>query len=118
MRRSAWGACGAGWVSRMGSGRLLVWVIVGYEGDDVVGGEAFATVKVGELYEEGYARYDAAGVLDELAHGAGGAAGGEEVIGDEHLGAGQYGVVVGLEGIGAVLELVGGGDGLARELVR
>src|SRR5215211_3155414 len=102
----------------MGSGRLLAWVIVGDEGDDVVGGEARAAVEVGELYEEGDAGDDSVCVLDELAHGAGGAACGEEVVGDEDAGAWRYGVGVGFQGIGTVLEFVGGGDGFAGKLVR
>src|SRR3712207_2997437 len=74
--------------------------------------------EVGELYEEGDASYGASSVLDELAHGAGGAPGGEQVVGDQDASAGVYGVCVGLEGVCAVLEVVGGGDGLSRELVR
>ena len=75
-------------------------------------------MEVGELYEEGDAGDGAAPALDELAHGVGCAAGGEEVVGDEDAGAWRYGVGVGFEGVGAVLELVGGGDGLAGEFVR
>ena len=77
----------------------------------------FAATEEAELYEEGYAGHDAAGVLDELAHGAGGAAGGEQVIYYEDAGALGDGVEVDLEGVLAVLELVGGGDGLSGELV-
>src|SRR5215212_11057992 len=67
--------------------------------------------------EEGDARDDAAGVLDELAHGAGGAAGGEEVVHDEDAVAAGDGVDVDFEGVGAVFELVGGGYGFPGELV-
>src|SRR5918998_5865018 len=118
MRRSGSGVCGAGSAPCRGSGRLLLgWVIVGNEGDYLVGGEAVAAVEGGEFYEEGDAGHGGAGVLDELAHGAGGAARGEQVVGDEDLGVWRYGVGVGLEGVGAVLELVGRGDRLARELI-
>src|SRR3712207_539801 len=114
MRRSAGReGCGVGYVSSIRSGRLLLWVIVGNKGDYFVGGEAGAAAEVGELYKEGYAGYDAAGVLDELAHSAGGAPGGEQVVGDEDTGAGGDGVGVRFQGVGSVLELVGGGDGLA-----
>ena len=102
----------------MGSGRLLARVIVGDERDDGVRVETGATVEVGELYEEGDASYDTACVLDELAHGASGAARGEEVVGDEDAGSWRYSVGVGFQGVGAVLELVGGGDSFAGELVR
>src|SRR5215218_4848654 len=117
MRRSASARCGAGCVSLRGSGRLLVWVIVGDEGDDVVGLEAGAAVQVGEFYKEGDAGDGAAGVLDELAHRTGGSPRGEQIVDDEDAGTGRDGVVVGFEGVGPVLELVGGGDGLAGELV-
>src|SRR3712207_611596 len=119
MSRSAGWVC-LGVTSRgsVGSGRLLVWVIVGDERDDVVGGEEVAAAEVGELYEEGDAGYGASGVLDELAHGTGGAPGCEQVVGDQDAGTYWYGVCVGLEGVFAVLEVVGGGDGLSRELVR
>src|SRR5215211_3722986 len=117
MRRSVLARCGAGWVSPRGSGRLLVWVIVGNERDDVVRGEAGAAVQVGKLYEEGDAGDGAAGVLDELAHGESGAPGGEQIVGDEDADAFGDRVGVGFEGVGPVLELVGGGDSLAGELV-
>src|SRR5215212_293903 len=100
MRRSAsarWGAGGV--VSPRGSGRLLVWVIVSDEGDDGVGFEAGAAVQVGELYEESNAGHGAAGVLDELAHSAGGSPGGQQVVDDEDAGIGRNGVVVGFQGV-------------------
>src|ERR687893_1665938 len=100
----------AGWA---GTGRSVIWGGVGYQGDDLVGGEAVAAVEVAELYEEGHADDGAAGVLDEFAHGAGGAAGGEEVVADEDPGALPYRVGVGFEGVGPVLEVVGGRDGRA-----
>src|SRR5215218_4741393 len=117
MRRSVLARSGAGCVSPRGSGRLLVWVIVVDERDDVVGGKAGAAVQVGEFYEEGDAGDGTAGVLDELAHGESGTPGGEQVVGDEDAGAFGDRVGVGFEGVGPVLELVGGGDGLAGELV-
>src|SRR5215210_2680353 len=117
MRRSASARCGVGRVSLRGSGRLLVWVIVGDERDDVVGLEAGAAVQVGEFYKEGDAGHGTTGVLDELAHRTGGSPGGEQVVDDEDAGTGRDGVIVGFEGVGPVLELVGGGDGLAGEFV-
>src|SRR5215217_2224553 len=99
MRRSASARWAVGCVSVRGSGRLFVWVIVSDEGDDVVGFEAGAAVQVGELYEEGDAGHGAAGVLDELAHSAGGTPGGEEVVGDEDAGARLNSVGVGFEGV-------------------
>src|SRR5215210_2893120 len=120
MRRSAWGATGwgEGVVSPRGSGRLVFRVIVGYEGDDFVGAELVAAVQVAELYEEDHAGHCAAGVLDELAHGAGRAACGEQVVCNEDAGAFGDRVGVGFQGVGAVLEFVGGRDRLSRELVR
>src|SRR5688500_1510706 len=105
MRRSAGGGR-LGVTSRgsAGSGRLLVRVVVGDERDDVVGGAEVAAAEVGELYGGGDAGYGASGVRGELAHGAGGAPGGEQVVGDQAAGAGVYGVCVGLEGVCAVLE--------------
>src|SRR5215210_1062728 len=104
MRRSGSGVWGVRRVSRRGSGRLLLgWVIVGYQGADVVGGEAGAAFEVGELYEEGDAGDGGAGVLDELAHGEGGAPCGEQIVGNEDEGVRWYGVGVGLEGVGTVL---------------
>jgi len=101
-----------------GPGRAsLISVVVGDEGDYFVGFEEFAAFEEAKLYEEGDAGYDAAGVLDELAHGAGGATGGEEVVDDEHAGAFRYAIGVDLQRVLAVLELVSGGDGLSGELV-
>src|ERR671916_198034 len=91
--------------------------MVGDQGHDLVGLELVAAGEVGQFYQEGDARDGAAGVLDELAHGAGGAAGGEEVVGHEDAGALRDGVGVGFQGVRAVLQLVGGGDGIPRQLV-
>src|SRR5918998_2840650 len=91
--------------------------MVGDQGHDLVGLELVAAGEVGQFDQEGHAGYGAAGVLHELAHGAGGAAGGEEVVGDEDAGARRDGVGVGFQGVRAVLQLVGGGDGVARQLV-
>src|SRR4028118_1678260 len=119
MRRSASGGrFGAGAEGTVGTGRSVIGGGVGYEGDDLVGGEPGAASEVGELYEEGNADDGSAGVLHEFAHRAGGAAGGEKVVADEDPGPGPWGVGVGLQGVGAVLEVVGGGDGLPGELVR
>src|SRR5687768_6620266 len=103
----AWGA-----VSSSGSGRLVLWVMVGDEGDDWVGLELFAAAQVGEFYEEGHACDRTAGVLDELAHGAGRASRCEEVVCDEDAGTFGDRVGVGFQGVGTVFEVVGGGDGL------
>src|SRR5918995_1687861 len=86
---------GDGVVSWRGWGRLLLGVMVGYEGDDGVGFELFAAAQVGQLYKERYACYRAAGVLDELAHGAGCAARGEQVVCHEAAGTGREDTVVG-----------------------
>src|SRR5829696_3460137 len=112
MRRwvSGMRACGVGVVSGSGWVRSVLWVIVGDEGDDGVGFEFFAAVQVGEFYDEGYACYRAAGVFDELAHGAGGASRGEQVVCYEDAGTLGDRVCVGFQGIGAVFEVVGGGD--------
>src|ERR671911_3197152 len=118
MRRSGSGVWGVRSLRGALSGRLLLRVIVGYEGDYLVGDEAGAAVQGGELYEERDACDGSAGVLDEVAHGAGGAARCEEVVGDEDAGARGDGVRVSLKRVGAVLQLVCGGDRLARELVR
>src|SRR5918997_1755464 len=73
MRRGASGGgdWGAGAVSSSGAGRLVFRVMVGDEGDDLVGAQFLAAAEVGELYEEGHAGDRAPGVLDHLAHGAG-----------------------------------------------
>src|SRR4028118_2363441 len=119
MRRSASGGrFGAGAEGTVGTGRSVIGGGVGYDGDDLVGGEPGAASEVGELYEEGNADDGSAGVLHEFAHRAGGAAGGEKVVADEDPGPGPWGVGVGLQGVGTVLEVVGGGDGLPGELVR
>src|SRR5919202_3394027 len=119
MRRSASAWCrdaaGAGW---SGSGRLLFRVIVGNERDNLVGGEAGAAAEVCELYKERDAGDDAARILDELAHGACGASCSEEIVSDEDAGTSRDRVGMGFQGVCAVLELVGGRDGLSRELVR
>ena len=91
--------------------------VVGEEGGYGVGGEEVTAAQGAKFYEEGEAGHDAAGVLDEVAHGAGGAAGGEEVVDDEDAGAGRYGVGVDLQGVRTVLQIVGGGGGLPGELV-
>src|SRR5215218_10999369 len=89
MRRAAWGGgvWGTGAVSSRGAGRLVFGVMVGDEGDDLVGAQFFAAVEVGELYEEGYAGDRAPGVLDQLAHSAGRSPCGEQVVRDEDAGA-------------------------------
>src|SRR5215211_2072857 len=105
-------------VSSSGWGRLVLGVTVGDEGDDGVGLEFFAAAQVGELYEEGHACDRTAGVFDELAHGAGRASCCEEVICDEDAGTFGDRLCVGFQGVGTIFQLVGGGDGLSRELFR
>src|SRR3990170_2581858 len=68
--------------------------VVDEERGDFVGGEELAAFEEAELYEEGDAGHDAAGVLDELAHSARRAAGGEEIVDDEDASAMGYGVGV------------------------
>src|SRR4028118_551392 len=102
MRRRDSGA-GAGLVSARGSRKLLVIRgVVGYYGDDVVRVQLVAPPEVAKLYEESHACDCAAGVLDELAHRAGGAACSEEVVGYEDAGTRRYGVGVDLQGVRAV----------------
>src|SRR4028118_1927399 len=75
MRRSASGGrFGAGAEGTVGTGRSVIGGGVGYEGDDLVGGEPGAASEVGELYEEGNADDGSAGGPHELAHPAGGCA--------------------------------------------
>src|SRR5215210_1581146 len=117
MRRSASGG-GAGAVSSRDAGRSVFRVMVGDEGDDLVGAQFLAAADVGELYEESYAGDRASGVLDELAHGAGRAPCGEQVVRDEDAGACRDRVGVGFEGVGTVFEVVGCGDDLSGEFLR
>src|SRR5215211_5386281 len=105
-------------VSSSGWGRLVLGVTVGDEGDDGVGLEFFAAAQVAELYEEGHACDRAAGVFDELAHGAGRASCCEEVICDQDTSTFRYRVGVGFQGVGTVLQVVGGGDDLSLEFLR
>src|SRR5215204_1024275 len=120
MRRSACGGTcwGEGVEFASGSGRLVFGVIVDYEGDDFVWAELVAASQVAELYKEGHAGHCAAGVFDELAHSAGRAAGGEQVVCDEDAGTPWYRVGMGFQGVSAVLQIIGGRDRLSRELVR
>src|SRR5215211_6804326 len=119
MRRAAsgGGVWGAGAVSSSGAGRLVFGVMVGDEGDDLVRAQFLAASEVGELYEEGYAGDLAPGVLDQLAHGAGRAPCGEQVVRDEDAGALGDRIGVGFQGVGTVLEVVGCGDDLPGELL-
>src|SRR5918994_2913474 len=103
--------------SSSGAGRSVLRVIVGDQGDYLVGLEFVAAGEVGKFDQEGNAGDGSAGVFDELAHGAGGTAGGEEVVGHEDAGAFRDGVGVGFQGVRTVLQVVGGGDGIARQLV-
>jgi hypothetical protein len=77
--------------------------VVGEDGGDRIGSEAVAAAQMAELHEESDTGDDTAGVLDEPAHGAGGATGGEEIVDDEHAGTGRYGIGVDLQNFGAVL---------------
>src|SRR5215210_2729779 len=117
MRRSASGG-GAGAVSSRDAGRSVFRVMVGDEGDDLVGAQFLAAADVGELYEEGYAGDRAPGVLDQLAHGAGRASCGEQVVRNEDTGALGDRIGMGFEGVGAILEVVGCGHDLSGQLLR
>ena len=59
----------------------------------------------------------AAQAFDQFHGGDGGAAGGDEVVDDGDAVAGANGVGVDLDGVDAVLELVGGGGGGGGQLV-
>jgi hypothetical protein len=73
--------------------------VVSDEGGYGVAFEEFSAVEEAQFDEECDARDGAAGVLDELAHGAGGAAGGEEVVYDEDAVTAGDGVGVDFEGV-------------------
>src|ERR671916_1497530 len=119
MRSGRLAACSAAGAGRLaGAGRSVTRGGVVHQGDHLVGRGAGASVEVAELYKEGDAYHGPAGVLDEVAHRAGRAAGRQQVVRHEYAGALAYGVVVGFQGVGAVLKVVGGGDRLPRELVR
>src|ERR1700683_2574110 len=85
----------------------------GEEGADGEVGELGAAVEEGELKEDGDACYPGAGALHQVGGGAGGAAGGQDVVDDQDALAGGEGVGQYLDGGGAVFELVilGQGDG-------
>src|SRR5918993_3226321 len=120
MRRAASGGgiWGAGTISSRGAGRLVFGVMVGDEGDDLVGAQFLAAAEVRELNKEGYTGDRAARVLDQLAHSAGRAACREQVVRDEDAAALGDRVGVGFQGVGTVLEVVGCGDDLSGEFLR
>src|SRR5215210_984691 len=125
MRRSTSGRS-AGLTGRLGresrgSGRASLTgrsVVVDDEGGDRIGDQELAAPQEAQLYEEGDAGHDTAGVLDEPAHRASGAAGCEKVVDHEDAGAFGYGVGVDLERVLTILEVVGGGDRLSGKLIR
>ena len=57
-------------------------------------------------------------LLDQIGRGARRAAGGEQVVDDQHALPLLHGVLVDLERVGAVLELVGRADARRRQLAR
>jgi hypothetical protein len=83
--------------------------------EDVVVGEAVAAAEEVEFDGDAEGGDFAAQALDEFDGGLHGAASGEEVVDDDDALAGTDGVLVDLEGVGAVLEIVldgfsGGGE--------
>src|SRR2546422_4318147 len=96
----------------------LLRVLVVDEREHLDAPQAAAAAQVGELDHEGAGEHLAAAALDQLDGRRGGAAGGEEVVHDQHSVAGADRVVVDLERVAAVLELVARGVGLGGELAR
>src|SRR3989449_6945916 len=94
----------------------LLRVFVVDEREHLDAPQAAAAAQVGELDHEGAGEHLAAAALDQLDGRRGGAAGGEEVVHDQHSVAGADRVVVDLERVAAVLELVARGVGLGGEL--
>src|SRR5581483_6546737 len=80
--------------------------------------ELGAAVQRHELDQKREAVHRAAQPLDEIRRRAGRAAGGEQVVDDEHALAAAHGVGVHLEGIAAVLEVVGRAHRGRRQLAR
>jgi hypothetical protein len=97
---------------------IALLLVVVEEAEDVVFLEAISAFEEVEFYGEGEAGDFTAELLDELYGGLHGAAGGEEVVDEDDALAGLDGVHVDLQGVGAVLEVVGdagdGGGELAR----
>ena len=79
-------------------------------------GECLARVQELELEDAAKAGNGGAGLLNELSGGADGATGGDEVVHEQHLVTGLEGIGMDLDRIGAVFELIGLGNRLAREL--
>ena len=76
-----------------------------------------APVEERQLDHEAEADDHAAGLLHHAGGGRGGAAGGEQVVDDEHAVALADGVLVHLQGVGAVLQIVGDADAFGGEFL-
>src|SRR5947209_5658148 len=110
MRGGRRGASAGGWRRGDDAGASIT-----DEGGDLVVAEARAAVEEAELDDEGEAGHGALLAFDQPGAGAGGAAGGEQVVDDDAATAG-HGVLVDLEGVGAVFEGVAFAGGFPREL--
>ena len=77
-----------------------------------------AAVEERQLDHEAEAHDHAAGLLHHSRGGGGGAAGGEQVVHDEDAMAVADGVLVHLQGVGAVLQIVGDADAFGGQLLR
>src|SRR5271154_4875862 len=79
-------------------------------------GELGAAIEEGEFDGEGGAGYFAAELLDQLDGGCRGAAGGKQIVAEQHGLAGLDGVLVDFELVRAVFELVGDGGSFPGKL--
>src|ERR687896_2728312 len=82
------------------------FLVVHHHAVHVPGRELFATPQEGELDEKGAAHHLRPSPLHQAAEGAGGAAGGEEVVVDEYARTAGQRVAVHLQGVDPVLERV------------
>src|SRR2546428_5893947 len=90
--------------------------IVSDQREDLAIPEPAPAVEERELDDEAAADHAATAAPHQLDRGGGRAAGGEQVVDDEHAMVATDRVVVDLERVAAVLELVARGIGLEREL--
>src|SRR5438132_15246 len=88
------------------------------ETKDLVRAKLFAPFEEGQLDEEGTTSNLAAGLLDKLAAGAHGAAGGEQVIHEKHTGAFGHAVTVHVQLGAAIFKFILEGIGAIRQLAR
>jgi hypothetical protein len=86
------------------------------EGFDGIAFEELATVEEVEFYEEAEATNSASQALDESGGGGGGSSGGKKIVYDVYVLARLDRVEVHLDDVGAVLQVVGFGDPVVREL--